>query len=250
VASALAGDPTELREVNMLEPQAAPAHRHDPLWNEGRATGPRPRWANLAIGLSLAAHAGLVWYVYESKFAPHYKVYADTAIQAQLVPLDRSRTPPPEPPKQPPVQRDPPPKHELNLHVPDLPPSFALPDIPSFSIPDPPAPEPLAPEPARPTPRVIANPNWASRPNAEDMARYYPERAQRLGKSGGVVLECQVTAKGAVAGCAVLSEDPAEFGFGDAALKLARLFKLKPGMVGDQAVEGAMVKIPIAFRIG
>ena len=30
---------------------------------------------------------------------------------------------------------------------------------------------------------------------------------------------------------------------------LARLFKMKPRMVDGQAVEGAMVKIPIAFRI-
>ena len=233
-----------------MEPQTAPAHRYDPLWNEGRAKARRPRWANLAIGLSLAAHAGLVYYIYESKFAPHYKAYADTAIQAQLMPLDRPRTPPPEPPKQPPVKRDPP-RQELNPHIPEGPRSIALPNIDPIFVPQPPSPEPpISPEPAKPTPRVIANPNWASRPNAEDMARYYPERAQRLGKAGGVTLECQVTAKGAVAGCAVLSEDPADFGFGDAALKLARLFKLKPGMVGDQAVEGAMVKIPIAFRIG
>ena len=81
------------------------------------------------------------------------------------------------------------------------------------------------------------------------MARYYPERAQRLERSGSVTLQCTVNARGAVDNCSVVSEDPADFGFGDAAIRLSRLFRMKPRTRDGAAVEGGTVRIPIAFRI-
>jgi protein TonB len=229
-------------------------HRYDPLWDSGRKMNPKSRGARIAIGLSIAAHIGLGYYIYETKFVPHYMHYEDPqALSATIVDLPKPA--PPEAAKPPPpVERAPlPPQPPLAPRIPvitDMVGTVPPLPIPPLPAPTPPAPEPPAPEaPRAPVQKVITNPDWSARPSGEDMARYYPEQAQRLEAAGNVVLNCIVTAKGTVAGCTVLSEDPMGYGFGEAALKLSRLFKMKPRMVDGQAVEGAMVKIPIAFRI-
>jgi protein TonB len=79
------------------------------------------------------------------------------------------------------------------------------------------------------------------------MAAYYPDRASRLSQSGRASISCTVTITGALSGCSVVSEDPPDFGFGDAALKLAHLFKMQPKEADGQAVGGASVVVPIRF---
>ncbi len=232
---------------------ASPGRSYDPLWDQGKARRRRPAWARLAVLASIGVHAGLVYYIYETKFVAHYRLYGDDkAVTAELLPT--LRPPPPEPPKLEPAKPvPPPPRPALVPHLIPATPSIAAPELPPVVIPvaEPPkpAPAPVAEPPKPPAPRVISNPDWSARPNGDDMARYYPDRAQRLEKSGTVVLQCLVTAKGGVSGCAVVSEDPADFGFGEAALKLSRLFRMKPRTEDGQAVDGAIVRIPIAFRI-
>lgn len=96
---------------------------------------------------------------------------------------------------------------------------------------------------------MITNPDWVRRPSAEDLAQYYPDRAQRLGVAGSASLSCSVTAQGTLTECSVGSEDPADQGFGTAALKMTRLFKMRPMTRDGQPVGGAKINIPIRFQL-
>jgi protein TonB len=44
-----------------------------------------------------------------------------------------------------------------------------------------------------------------------------------------------------------VSEDPADYGFGDAALKIAKTFKMKPQTKDGAPVDGGQVRIPIRW---
>lgn len=94
---------------------------------------------------------------------------------------------------------------------------------------------------------LITRPAWAREPSLEDVARYYPDRAQRLGVTGQATIVCMVSAKLTLTGCSVASESPTAYGFGDSALNLSRLYRLKPKTRDGDAVEGGQVEISIDF---
>ncbi|HEX7948131.1 MAG TPA: TonB family protein, partial [Phenylobacterium sp.] len=94
---------------------------------------------------------------------------------------------------------------------------------------------------------VITAPSWLRLPSGQDIARVFPERAQRQDVQGAATVLCTVSAEGTLVNCEVTAEAPGGMGFGGAAMKLTPLFKLKPQTRDGTPVVGGTVRIPIRF---
>ena len=113
----------------------------------------------------------------------------------------------------------------------------------AFTSPTPPDP------PAAPSPK-ITNPDWARKPTGDDVARYYPERAQRLGIDGSATVVCKVSVDGRLRDCEVARETPPDAGFGEATVRLAeREFRMTPMTRDGVPVDGATVRIPLVYKL-
>jgi TonB family protein len=88
-------------------------------------------------------------------------------------------------------------------------------------------------------------PQWLRRPTEDELNAYYPEKAQDREIGGSARLTCKVVEGGKLSGCMVTEETPVGLGFGEAALKLSKIFRMTPpppGATGE-------VTIPITFSV-
>jgi protein TonB len=98
--------------------------------------------------------------------------------------------------------------------------------------------------PAQFVAQEITVPQWLRRPR--NLQRYYPRGAIARGVEGMVVLDCMVATTGALR-CQVISETPREWGFGDAALRIAAEHRMEPARSNGAPVEGRY-RMRVPFR--
>ena len=93
----------------------------------------------------------------------------------------------------------------------------------------------------------ITNPDWASRPDGQQVAEAYPPLAMQMGIEGRSTLSCTVSTEGRLRNCAAMATTPPSLGFDSAALKLSESFRMTPKMENGRPRPGGTVNIPIRF---
>ena len=81
------------------------------------------------------------------------------------------------------------------------------------------------------------------------LARYYPDLAVRTNVEGYVLLRCGVKPPGRLDNCEVVKETPPGFGFGEAALRMAPLFKRRVDLPEHPRAEDQTASLPLSFKL-
>lgn len=96
--------------------------------------------------------------------------------------------------------------------------------------------------------KTVGHPEWVAFPTPAQFQAVFPDAASKAGVlKAKAVMDCTVTAVGALADCRPVSEDPAGYGLGQAILPLGEAFRLKIWTADGQPVIGGIVRAPIRY---
>jgi periplasmic protein TonB len=105
----------------------------------------------------------------------------------------------------------------------------------------------IAPGPVQSSPPLLHCPGPSQSESAaarKKLKRYYPERAMRAVLPGKAIIDCLVQTGGTLGDCKLVSETPPGYGFGEKALEMTTLYKMK-----GEGGECKRVQIPVDFKM-
>jgi periplasmic protein TonB len=93
---------------------------------------------------------------------------------------------------------------------------------------------------------LTLRPDWIRTPSGDDILRLYPAKARAEGVTGTAVISCVVRPSGNLRECSVVRQEPSGWGFGEAALRLALVFRLRPP---GEGAPPQRIDVPIRFSL-
>lgn len=86
------------------------------------------------------------------------------------------------------------------------------------------------------------------KPSATDLSSVYPRTAARKRLAGEALVRCTVSDDRRLSDCRVVNETPSGQGFGEAALRLATVIKLKETTRTGEPTAGRSFLFPLKFQ--
>lgn len=96
---------------------------------------------------------------------------------------------------------------------------------------------------------VIGSARWVTMMHYERLLSFHPREAREARINGRVTLICRVRLNQRVHGCQVEQETPNGLGFGQAAMRASREFRVHPRRIDGREVKDGWVRIPIRFEV-
>lgn len=98
--------------------------------------------------------------------------------------------------------------------------------------------------------KKVEKPDWSVRIDPKKVVALFPEQAAAAGRTEGVgVVDCLVAGDGRLTDCRPFREEPADMGFGAAAVLAASVMQMDLWTQQGRPVAGARVKLPINFNL-
>jgi protein TonB len=88
--------------------------------------------------------------------------------------------------------------------------------------------------------------DWLRLPSREDIQRYYPPDALKQQLEGRATITCSVNLRGQLHNCRQVSETPAGLSFGEAAVRMATIYKLRVTSSEGVPIQPAT---PVTFEV-